>query len=288
MFQVSTDAGSRPWTLSRDLDAGQGSALPCCAYIQSVCLPVYSTWRDSTSKTRQLTCRKGLPLPPKTDTRLPSASPPPATCASSSSSTATTPCSPLLPSRLSLSLSLSPLFQLPTAYSTTTTTTARRCLYPLVHASFDVANGLSYFHHQLHAALIHSFIRTQHLRAGHLTPHSPQHNINHTHTRLTRTAHSPPSHITQTSSLRHHTPSSDHYTLNPPQLSTITTTLDAQQRKPWPIPQREDEHLRRRIWRRAQEVQHGKHLWRPFPTGYARNWHCKTPCGTCSSLVAEH
>jgi hypothetical protein len=107
MFQVSTDAGSRPWTLSRDLDAGQGSALPCCAYIQSVCLPVYSTWRDSTSKTRQLTCRKGLPLPPKTDTRLPSASPPPATCASSSSSTATTPCSPLLPSRLSLSLSLS-------------------------------------------------------------------------------------------------------------------------------------------------------------------------------------
>jgi hypothetical protein len=70
MFQVSTDAGSRPWTLSRDLDAGQGSALPCCAYIQSACLSVCSTWRDSTSKTRQLTCRKGLPLPPKTDTRL--------------------------------------------------------------------------------------------------------------------------------------------------------------------------------------------------------------------------
>jgi hypothetical protein len=115
MFQVSTDAGSRPWTLSRDLDAGQGSALPCCAYIQSACLSVCSTWRDSTSKTRQLTCRKGLPLPPKTDTRLPSASPPPATCASSSSSTATTPCSPLLPSRLSLSLSAhSSNYQLPT------------------------------------------------------------------------------------------------------------------------------------------------------------------------------
>jgi hypothetical protein len=286
MFQVSTDAGSRPWTLSRDLDAGQGSALPCCAYIQSACLSVCSTWRDSTSKTRQLTCRKGLPLPPKTDTRLLSPPlrrqphahrrlvlllPPPARLS----------CRPV-----SLSLSLSPLFQLPTTYSTTTTTTARRCLYPLVHASFDVANGLSYFHHQLHAALIHSFIRTQHLRAGHLTHHI-HHNINHTHTRLTRTAHSPPSHITQTSSLRHHTLSSDHYTPNH-QLSTITTTLDAQQRKPWPIPQREDEHLRRRIWRRAQEVQHGKHLWRPFPTGHARNWHCKTPCETCSSLVAEY
>jgi hypothetical protein len=85
----------------------------------------------------------------------------------------TTPC-PCRVSRRLFSLSLSthsPNYSSTTTTTTTTTTTARRCLCHLVHASFDVANGLSYFRHQLHAAFIHSFILTHHPRAGHLTHH---------------------------------------------------------------------------------------------------------------------
>jgi hypothetical protein len=122
-------------------------------------------------------------------TRLLSASSPPAT--QSTTAIITTPC-PCRLSRPLFSLSLSTLSPnySSTPATTTTTTTARRCLCHLVHADFDVANGLSYFHHQLRAAFIHSFILTHHPRAGHLTqPLSPpQHLPYHTHTRLTRPA----------------------------------------------------------------------------------------------------
>lgn len=271
-----------------------GSALHSCSLtlfcrpVLSLCLSLSPSFQRAHKSVRQDT-RQEETVPPIPlccyTTRLRAASSPPATCPARSRVLLSPPPPLARVSRRLFSLSTHSS-NYSTTSTTTTTTTARRCLYHQVHASFDVANGLSYFHHQLRAAFTHSFILTHHPQAGHLTHHF-HHNIYHTHTRLTRTAihHPRTSHKHPRSGI---TLSSDHYTLTQ-RHSPITTTLDAQQRKPWPISQREDEPLRRRIWRRrAQKVQHGKHLWRPLPTGHAWNWHCKTPCETCFPSVADY
>ena len=153
------------------LDAGQGSAL--CAYMQSISSAVLSVcfclrqFKTTLVRHHRRDKQRRSLISPCCQTRA----------SSSASHAPVLPPPPPCPRLLLSLLSFSPLFQLLYSATTTTTTTptARRCLYPLVHASFDVANGPSYFHNQLRAALIHSFILTQHLRAGHLTHHIHQH-----------------------------------------------------------------------------------------------------------------
>jgi hypothetical protein len=131
--------------------------------VSSVCLSVcLSALGVKTRPARQLTCRKGLPLPPCCQTR---ASSPPIRRQPHVHRRLVL----LLPPPARLSCRLFSLSQ-PTL-PTTTTTTARRCLYHLVHASFDVANGLSYFH------LTHSLFHSNQTPSGWTpdTPHSPQH-----------------------------------------------------------------------------------------------------------------
>ena len=183
MFQKSTGAGSRPWTL-KETQPFQVALTSSPFQVSSVCLSALGVKTRPARQDSLHTCRKGLPLPPCCQTR---ASSPPLRRQPHVHRRLVLLLPP--PARAScrlFSLSLSQLFQLPPPQqpgAASTTLCTPPSTLPTDSHTFTEP--------------IHSFIRTKHLRAGHLTHHI-HHNINHTHTRLTRFAHSPPSNITHT------------------------------------------------------------------------------------------